>query len=112
MTEDFEYFDDDGYPTDEALDHLANMPYDKETGFRPIMEMAENLWTSYGRVQIKQDAEKLYYQFTTGGWSGNESVISALKENHSFFWPVCWVMSKRGGYYEFEIRKKVNNDTI
>jgi hypothetical protein len=106
---DFDYFDDDGYPTDEALDYLQSMSYTKVGGFKPVIDFAENLWSPYGRFETKEDEKNYYVCCATGGWSGNESVIWALKENKSFFWTICWVMSKRGGYHEFEIRKYNEN---
>lgn len=107
--DDFDYFDEDGYPTDEALEYLANMSYTKKDGFKGVMEMAENLWSSYGKFDIKEDKSKYYYRLVTGGWSGNESVIWALKDNRNFFWAMCWVSSTRGGLHEFEVAKYDDN---
>ncbi len=42
----------------------------------------------------------------TGGWSGNESIMAALEKN-TMFWITCWVQSRRGGHYTFEIPTKM-----
>ena len=48
------------------------------------------------------------FELHTGGWSGNESIIAALeKSSKGMFWFFCWVMSKRGGHYWFEIPQKM-----
>lgn len=41
------------------------------------------------------------YKISTGGWSGNEDVISAMEKN--FAWFMFWVQSRRGGHYIFEV---------
>jgi hypothetical protein len=42
------------------------------------------------------------YNISTGGWSGNESIIGALQSN-SLLWALTWVQSRRGGHYIFEV---------
>jgi len=44
----------------------------------------------------------LHFEYHTGGWSGNEDVIGALK-NNLLFWPMFWQKSTRGGHYFFRI---------
>lgn len=39
---------------------------------------------------------------STGGWSYNEGLIGAL-QSHTLWWSLCWVQSRRGGGYWFEI---------
>jgi len=43
----------------------------------------------------------LKLELHTGGWSGNELIIDALKK--TTFWMLYWTMSRRGGHYYFEI---------
>jgi hypothetical protein len=44
------------------------------------------------------------WSISTGGWSGNESLIEALQRNH-IFWSLCWMKSERGGHFVFEVPK-------
>ena len=44
------------------------------------------------------------WHVSTGGWSGHEDVISALRDN-LMFWMLSWVSSTRGGHYVFETRE-------
>lgn len=39
-------------------------------------------------------------RLSTGGWSGNEDLIEAMKRNWTF-WPAHWVSTRRGGHYVF-----------
>lgn len=40
----------------------------------------------------------------TGGWSGNEEIIQALRQNRLFY-AFCWEMSRKGGHHYFKIKK-------
>jgi hypothetical protein len=46
-----------------------------------------------------------YVEFATGGWSDNEELVSQLER--TIAWKLSLVEWKRGGYYKFEIFKKV-----
>jgi hypothetical protein len=84
--------DSDGYPTDESLLRIENY-----TGSHTkLMSEIAFLFGGYGRCEFEGDLWKI----ATGGWSGCESVIAALKTNR-VFWTMSWQLSRRGGYYEF-----------
>lgn len=88
----------DLYPTEEELELVKNWPH---TDFEGLMERVESLWwmSEWGFKKTQRR-----YYLSTGGWSGNEDIIRALKEN-TMFWMMCWVQSRRGGHYVFEVRK-------
>jgi hypothetical protein len=92
-----ELLDDDGYPTDVALTRIADWPHADITG---LLEYARELWTYQDRWTVEGD--KLFV--STGGWSGNESIIAALKRN-GMFWIMCWEQSRRGGHYIFDLSR-------
>jgi hypothetical protein len=87
--------DEDGYPYDAELGRIAQWPH---TDIPGLIDYVIGLW--HYPNSAWRDGEK--YCFATGGWSGNESIMDALAQNH-MFWTLCWQLSERGGYYEFEI---------
>ena len=87
--------DKDGYPTNESLEQIAKY----KGSFRELMKDVAILFNVYGRCEYNAQLDT--WEVVTGGWSGCESVIGALKENQ-MFWLTCWQLSKRGGYYEFK----------
>lgn len=44
------------------------------------------------------------YWISTGGWSGNESLITAMERNF-IFWSMCWQTHRVGGHYTFKVGK-------
>lgn len=104
--EDIELFDDDMYPSEEALQKIRNWEVGNENDFHDLMNFCKRLWYSPDYFCQEDDA----YHLITCGWSGNESIISAMKSNH-MFWLLYWALSERGGYFifcpyhkEYEIR--------
>lgn len=111
--------DDDGYPTDESLNSLQNY----------LSESLENSYTAvatwlvkefpklamsipYGRVEVRKiedynskgEKGSSYYEieYSTGGWSGQESFIYAVLESPfvKMLYHYAW---ERGGHYKFRI---------
>lgn len=100
-------FDCEGYPTDEFLEQIENFnPYGVKNGISDLFDIIIEAWYYDGPYAIKDGGT---VKLSTGGWSGNESIIGALKANF-FVWSFCWVSSRRGGHYEFEIRQLPEND--
>ncbi len=87
---------EDEYPTDEELGRVVNWPYtDVDAG----LEYCVSLW--HWPDMIRRHNGVLY--MATGGWSGNESIIAAMKENIGMW--SRWVSSTRGGAHEFELQR-------
>jgi hypothetical protein len=105
MTDDM--LDDDGYPTAAAEKTIAAWSY---TDFRGLMEYVRQAW-HFGDWGWNESDETIdgkavrRYNISTGGWSGNETLIDALQDNR-LFWMMCWQQSRRGGHYVFEIRER------
>ena len=104
------WLDSDGYPTMSALKRIANWPHND---FRGLMAFVKSLWlySDMGRFWEESDENDeghghpiRKYALSTAGWSGNESLIHALRENF-LFWSFCWVQHRRGGHFIFHVRK-------
>lgn len=96
-------FDKDGYPTDSALKNLENF----DGTIQEYLEAVRVLWNWPDRYCLRgKRVLKLY--LSTGGWSGNESVIQAMQG--SMFWYSFWQKSQRGGHYWFRIQLKWAGD--
>ena len=90
--------DSDGYPDDQELQRIREWPGED---FSALMEFVRTLW-KWNDWGWSQQGYK--YRISTGGWSGNESLISAL-EGNMIFWMMCWHQSRRGGHYTFVVPK-------
>lgn len=99
-----DYIDEDGYPTEEALEKIANWPWEDAEGWFPFIK---SLWRypeywkeEMGTDEFTKKEVKLHY-ISTVGWSGNESLVYAMEKNQ-VLWVFSWVQSRRGGHYIFE----------
>ena len=105
-----QWLDGDGYPTEAALKRIreARSPVD-------ALYAARDAWSGYGSVsgtlrpaelemvRFAQPEELYrYLRFATGGWSGNEDVIEALRENF-VAWAMAWKLSASGGLHIFRL---------
>ncbi len=85
------------YPTEEELKEITTAPHDK------VLDMARALWyyPEYWRTKPAPRGEiGVHHLVSTGGWSGNESIIEAMMGNN-LFWLIHWQSSTRGGHYVF-----------
>ena len=93
-----EYWDDNGYPTEEVLAKIKTWDVVNVGDYLALMEFCKELWAYRNLSIVVQD--NVCYRFATVGWSGNEDIIGALQEN-SIFWMMYWAVSERGGLYVF-----------
>ena len=105
-----EYLNEEGYPTEEYLNWLEDweswMQEETHESMIPnILQSLKESWTWVDYFKISRVYKgKFKVELHTGGWSGNESIIRALKENF-IFWH-HWTVHKAGGHYYFEFPKK------
>lgn len=93
------------YPTEAQLDQIRNAPPGEVLGLARALWSYPDYWTRVaedpGVPSPPPDFEfKYWHEVSTGGWSGNESIIYAMKAN-TLFWSMHWEQSVRGGHYRF-----------
>lgn len=97
--------DDDGYPTEDELAKVKDWPIKSHADCAALLAFVrENWWAAdwgWTEAESVETKEHEYYA-STGGWSGNESMIDAMHSN-SMFWMLAWKSSRRGGHYEFAL---------
>jgi len=87
-------FDRDGYPTEETLQAIREWKED----WRALFSFLCEAWEYPDRWRRGGDT----YAISTGGWSGNEELIDALRDNAAA-WSSCFVSEARGGHYVFKV---------
>jgi len=85
--------DEEGYPTEEELRYC-----EKEQDIDKLVAFVRGNWWN-GEHGVKFSDGVL--QLDTGGWSGNESTISALQRNKEFW--KSFLGEKEGGHFYFEV---------
>lgn len=110
--------DKEGYPTKEILKYIEKYDVSKQS-VRFLIELIQSIWwasewgfeitekrDNFKSVENIKDKPRYHSRkriyISTGGWSGNEDIIRALKLN-KWFYCFYWVQSRRGGHYVFEI---------
>ena len=69
-----------------------------------LIEFIESVtWTPDWCIEITGKRVKRF-EFHTAGWSGNEDIIDALRDNPLFF-AIYWEKTHKGGHYYFKVRK-------
>ncbi len=84
------------YPSEPELEYIKNFDMLKSPA-RVLMEYVESIW-QYGDWGYKRTYHT--WQLHTGGWSGNEDIVSALHCNH-LFWSLTFASMRSGGHYYF-----------
>ena len=93
----------DDYPCEKSLDAIRNF----EGDHMELLDFVEYTWIYQYGVMKRHNYGRLHkVRFATGGWSGNEDIIEALRGSKSLFWVMYWKKSERGGAYWFELPSK------
>jgi len=103
--------DQHGYPTDEEIQKIKEWPLTDD--YTEFFAFIRGCWWMPDWGWREEDAIDEFfkgklirrYSISTGGWSGNESIIEAMQENE-IRWIMTWVQSRRGGHYIFETKKE------
>jgi len=90
--------DEHGYITEKELEQIKKWDVAKDAN--GLIRFLEDNWYFADQGYFKYEYPSL--ELHTAGWSGNEDTIHALEQNTTF-WMLCWVMSKRGGHYYFDV---------
>lgn len=85
------------YPTEEQLKVIKEWDL-VEKPVKSLLDYIEPIW-EYGDWGFTRTKHKL--ELHTGGWSGNEDIISSLQQN-IMFWTLYWKDSRRGGRFVFD----------
>jgi len=109
ILDDADFVDDDGYPTENALEAIEKWHWDDARGW---FKFIEGIWYFHDWGWREEDEphdwekDKIVHRYyvSTAGWSGNESIIRAM-QNNDMMWHLNWVQSRRGGHYIFELKE-------
>ena len=88
--------DKDGYPTEVLLEKIRTW---KECNDTSLFQFIRPAWKYAESGYWQESGEE--FQISTGGWSGNESIIETMEANF-IFWAMWWKSTERGGHYVFE----------
>jgi hypothetical protein len=103
-----EFFDDEGYPTQESLDYIKNWTYaENKFGqyfgkgmYDELIEYLRNIWVYEDDAIGYEDG---LLDLHTYGWSGNEDIVGVLKDTD--LWTIKFRCEQTGGHYYFQIEE-------
>ena len=108
-------FDREGYPTEETLERIRTWECPTIPDMIACMDFAGRAW-SYPDYWKREDdwldpedpphiaRPEVRYTFSTGGWSGNESIVHEIERNMMVQMIGAWSW-RRGGHYEYRFPK-------
>ena len=99
---------EEGYPTEEELKRVAEWDRHDPKGW---LEFVKSIWwaADWGWTETLEFAASGWsrlHHVSTGGWSGNESIIGAMLDNRTL-WAQVWESTRRGGHYVFLVGDSV-----
>ena len=89
------------YPTKVQLKRITNWKCSNYNKAVALAEYVCNLWhwSDWASLTGKR---VLTLRLVTGGWSGNEDIVSAFRKNVWF--SIYWCRSERGGLHIYKIK--------
>lgn len=92
------------YPDDDALARIRMWEFTDAQPFESFMAYIKSVGQYWPDESFGWREEPLTrtYHVSTGGWSGNESIIQSMRQN-AVFWLLCWESSRRGGHFVFTL---------
>jgi hypothetical protein len=93
------------YPSDDELKLVRDWQFQEPGSFEVFMAFVKsigNYWSDESVEVFGWEQKGRTYYVSTGGWSGNEDILSAMRANQ-LFWLICWQEHRRGGHYVFEL---------
>jgi len=104
-------FDELMFPVPEAMKTIKEWPMFGPDETNTMLGFAKNFhnshcgsWIEIPDYRVEDEDPFLALRISTGGWAGNEMIISALQSN-ILFWYHFWHSTRRGGIYIFDITK-------
>jgi hypothetical protein len=85
------------YPDSDDLLRIGNWEIKSYAECHRLMDFVFSIWAYPEMCWRLPDGQ---YKLATGGWSGNEEIISAMESN-LIFWGMFWQSSNRGGGHVF-----------
>jgi hypothetical protein len=113
-----ELHDEDGYPTQEALDYIKNWSIDYNNGevkmgkhfgkanYNELIDYIKSIWTYKDAIEYENGLLEIH----TYGWSGNEDIIHELKNTD--MWDFKFRCQQTGGHYYFKVTDESEMDWV
>ena len=94
--------DQDGYPDEASLEAITKFDMIEQSAAGKLWKLIKENWhwPDWGWTE-----DSNLTHISTGGWSGNESVITAMEQNF-LFWSLQFVSRRTGGHYTFQRKRE------
>ena len=105
-------FEANGYPAVETLEAIKKWPVKSRKECHDLLAFVRSAWSYPDRWSEREKDDGVFgdgqpakiriYEMSTGGWSGNEDLVSAMEAN-ILFWAISLESTHRGGLYIFHL---------
>lgn len=102
----FDLLDNEGYPTTEWLEFIEKYKPSEELPYLQFIELLRQSWWMDDCLFVlhRKHKGKRKLELHTGGWSGNEDIIEAMRANIFLtHHKLRYEMWKAGGHHYFEL---------